>query len=92
MQLPESGGEVRDALKLTEVARDLEKAGRRQEAIILMGKAREIMLNALAESRTTKTAFSWAFAIILILAIISIAIYHILQMRKHEKKLDYGLK
>ncbi|MEK6954946.1 MAG: PEGA domain-containing protein [Candidatus Micrarchaeota archaeon] len=92
LQLPESGGEVRDALKLTEVARDLEKAGRRQEAIILMGKAREIMLNALAESRTTKTAFSWAFAIILILAIISIAIYHILQMRKHEKKLDYGLK
>ncbi|HLC48584.1 MAG TPA: PEGA domain-containing protein, partial [Candidatus Norongarragalinales archaeon] len=85
--LPDRPDILEETGKYLETAQALEKAGRKEESVNLLEKAKVRLLSAIAESKTTKATFSWQFALIAIAVVASLAILHFVHIGVIEKKL-----
>lgn len=84
---PQNDGSVNEAMRLMNDAKSLEKIGRRDEAIILLEKAKYLIRSSSAAAKSSKISFAWLAGMIIALAVVAAAAYHYRRLKLEEKKI-----
>ncbi|MFH0971436.1 MAG: hypothetical protein V1835_02605 [Candidatus Micrarchaeota archaeon] len=86
--LPElSESDAIDIQELLKQAELLEKEGKKEQALVLVGNARRKLTDALDKVKGNKASFTWPVAIVLIIVVLGFGGYYVYNMRKKDAEI-----